>query len=413
MALMTEKRLYAPEAVNPGDDIAELLDAANKKTNLSQISYKTAFPDFSRAVTLTKNTIYRVNSPGWFFRAPNGTLNTDGINGIIIQSESNVIDVFSVPFMEGQKDGGLSYATGKSIYYAAPGAKTAAKGKTADVSSEYCVLILPKRFNSDFTQTNRLVYVTYSTDSSYSGGHCCQMVPVLPSNTTNENIHTETAITYVATTNKGSSVKDGIHTDSMTAETPGMYIMHCAGTNVNDALIFVPAKCSRSFTNYVTQVRTSLSACNLNMYTCDTRGTIKSHQITQPGKEADMCGAGQPGIYANLTVYVINTENRTVHFALPTDDGVFSRMTITGHGHGNSFCGCWRDIFPGGSPDISGRTASFRAYTFGALDTIPVNKTTNPGSGVKDANKPKWSTIDFPALFDLNKTSSLQTFSGN
>lgn len=424
MPAIHEKRLYAPEAVNPGNDVAELLDTANKARNLAQVSYKTAFPDFSRAVTLTKNTIYHVNSPGWIFRAPNGTLSSSGINGVIIQDQSYLVDVFPIAFKEMFANGSLNSPTGKNIFYAAPNAKAVTTGGTADVNDSYGVLFFPKRFEDDFTQTNRLVYVTYSTRGSYSGGQACQIIPVLPSNPQNENEHYEDAITYVAATKKGTSVKDGVHTSSLMVETRGMYIMHCTSSEVNDVLTFVPAKCARSFSQYVTMVRQSKSDCNLDMYACETLGKVKSYAITNRGSAGteSMCSAGgaTAGKYANLTIYCPGADNRAVTYALPTDNGSGSGAIVYGHGHEYSFCGCWQNIFLGGSPDIEGRTSSFKAYSFGTLDTIPIpGKTENKlGKGGDSAPFPssakkKWSSISFNELFELNKTSSLQTFPVN
>jgi hypothetical protein len=436
MSSIHEKRLYAPEAINPGNNIADLLDAANKSTNLANIQYKTAFPDFSNAVALSQNTIYHVNAPGWLFRAPNGTLSTSGTNGVIIQGQSHQIDVYAIPFKEMAKGGSLQspkITTNNDdedgeYRYAAPSAQAVKKDKTADVSATYGVLFFPKRFEDDFTQTNRLVYVTYSDGGWSGGGHACQMIPILPSNPTNEDEHKETIITYVAAKGNNARLGDGVHTTSATVETRGMYIMHCTSTGISDTLIFVPAKCSNSFTNYVTLVRSALSKCNLDMYTTTSLGTGKAtaYAITNTAKDGSsggVCGditAATIGKYTNLTVYCYDTDTKTVHYALPTDNGNGINAIVYGHGHEASFCDCWKEIFKGGTPDIEGRKASFKAYVFGSLDTIPIpgkesNKLTKKNAYGQivfpSEAKPKWGDINFANLFELSNTTSLSTFS--
>jgi len=394
-----QKMLYSPIHKSPIEDIARKMDNINKEI-MGSSEFTTAFPDFSRAEAMDEDTIYHVNSPGWIFKAPNKELDNSKMNGIVLSNAAYKIDVYHDAYLNKQLDESEAFTQiAKFMWKDA----TYKKGKGGDdipsppSDSEMCKIILPKSFGEDVVQSKRMTYVDYSTGSG-SGGSCCQITPILPSNPDDPDAVIQSWFTVYWNKAKGVTASENPYSYSglcdqlesgLQTETPGMYIMHCKNSSVKDKVIFVPAKCAGSH-DALTEVRSSLSDCTLNMLT-------KKTAVTKAGKRASMS-------------FTINwaSDKFVTHLPVPMESSKMSSLIIYTYPLESAFDAEWGEVFSQWQPPISGEDANFKVYEFSSLEKIPIDVNSDKeflSKGSLSSTYKKSAPGSVSEWLDLNKTT--------
>lgn len=423
--MIKEKMLYAPLHKSPLGNIAKDMDNINKSI-FNGISYQSGMPDFSRAKTLSRNTIYHVNSPGWLFRSTPSSLYDDGMNGIILGNCAHMIDVYSDAYFNTCTKSGSLVKLERFMYSDAQAYRYKKNGELPSApSGGYCAIVLPKKFDEDFVQSRRMTYVDYSDSAN------CQMVPVLPCNPeTPENTTLAMYAVYltdddmIQNNNGGPCGKDNtpVHPVELETETNGMYIMHCCDTTCNDSIIFVPSICAARH-EAITRVRESLSKCNLDMLKVKT-----SEAITWPRQT---CGTViDNGSYATLGMIGLDFKDKykAIRVAAPLDykitetkKGEIKEEAVDGtkwypisvYALESAFDIEWKKVFPNPEPSISGSKYSFNVYTIGGLEQVPIPDKTENKTSFADGDRKSYESLmaedALKSFLDLNKTTDLTT----
>jgi len=336
MAEFKIKRLVGTEQRSPLRELMDKLDSLAGKYYPQTISnFKSGMPDFTRKVPINKDKVYRANVPGYFYRNITNTSNISSRkSAIYIHSESERLDSVILGYV-----GRSLILRGYDKYTTSDWATTINGSSTPHHMAVYLQL----RVANNGIPDNSLHYIVNNNSVG------TQLVPIVPGigTSTNSGDYLYMSVEKCTYFTEGNNT----YTDKGMLSAEGCYFRYYNDSNGNDSLYFVPAKCSDSGINAITEIRSAMF----------TESNLRENRV------GDILSSKVQVFSKSNRGHVANTKHRYVPVIDKNGIATFYDYTnIYYAGHDNAYCYCFTHCFM--NPSITGLKTPFLVAD---LQTLP------------------------------------------